>query len=353
MSKPFLLVAGGAGYIGSHFCKAAAEAGFTPVVIDRLIAGTKKVEQFRRESVKWGPLEVADYGDSSAVHAIISRYQPVAAVCFAALIEVAESMAEPALYIENNFMKAARFFNALEAEGVDKLVFSSTAAVYGQPTHRNPLTETDALAPINTYGVTKLGCELLLQGTNSQSSAAFLQGLPKEAELLKPRQLKSAVFRYFNAAGADVDAGLGEMHEPESHLIPNALFTASGMRGAMNFSIFGTDYATPDGTPVRDYVHVTDLADAHVRGVRYLMGGGASDVFNLGTGQGYSVREVVNTVRETTGKNFPVAEGQRRAGDPAMLVANAAKAEKALGWTPKLSLDDIVSSAYEFHKKFG
>ncbi len=349
MAKPAILVAGGAGYIGSHFCRAAQDAGFAPVVVDRLSSASPRVETFRRSTAKGLTLEVADIGDTQAIEAIIAEHKPVAAVCFAALIEVAESIAQPEVYWENNFTKAARFFGALEKNGVKKLVFSSTAAVYG--VHDKPLKESDPLSPINPYGITKLGCEAMLQGHAGNHEEILKRAKGK----LERFNLNSVIFRYFNAAGAAY--GLGEMHEPETHLIPNAIFAAFGQRGfgesGKKFSLFGTDYPTRDGTPIRDYIHVSDLADAHVTALRYLLDGGKSDAFNLGTGHGASVREVVTTVRKVTGKDFAVNEEPRRAGDPPFLVADAAKAKSILGWQPRYDLQGILESAAVFHREHG
>jgi UDP-glucose 4-epimerase len=339
-------VAGGAGYIGAPFCKMAAAAGFAPVVVDRLSSPSPRVEAYRRSAVQWGPLEVADIGDSDAISAIIQKHKPVAAVCFAALIEVAESIAKPELYWENNFEKAGRFFNTLTKGGVSKLVFSSTAAVYGEA--HKPLKEDSKLAPINPYGMTKLGCETMLHGTGRDKAE-----IQKRNPLAFPF-MKSVVFRYFNAAGALPE--VGEMHEPETHLIPNAIFAAQRQRGfgtEKQFTLYGTDYPTRDGTCIRDFVHVEDLATAHVLGVQYLLEGGTSDVFNLGTGTGMSVREVVAAVRTATGSDFEVREVPRRAGDPPLLVADASKAASALGWKPRHDLNSIVASAVAFHRQQG
>jgi UDP-glucose 4-epimerase len=359
-----ILVAGGAGYIGSHFCKLAAENGYTPITIDRLTSPSPQVEAFRRSAVQWGPLEIADIGDQDAVQSITEKYKPAAAICFASLIEVAESVANPDMYWENNYYKVMRFFKSLERGKLRHVVFSSTAAVYGNPTETRALVEDDALAPINPYGMTKLACEIGLHGLSARQEASdsFIDELGKRALKLDYTYpefrigffpcLKSVIFRYFNAAGADDTSVIGEMHEPETHLIPNAIFAAQGMRNT-SFTLNGTDYPTPDGTAVRDYVHVHDLAMAHVQGLEYLLAGGKSDVFNLGTGNGNSVRQVVDGVKKVTGNNFKVSEGPRRVGDPAMLVANASKAEQVLGWKPQRDLDTIIKSATAFHTKHG
>ncbi len=361
MSKT-ILVAGGAGYIGSHFCKLAAEKGYTPVTIDRLTSSSARVEQFRRSAVQWGPLEVADIGDADTVLSIARKYKPVAAVCFASLIEVAQSVAHPDMYWDNNFYKVMKFFKALEHGKLRHVVFSSTAAVYGNPIESRPLTEDATLAPINPYGMTKLACEIALQGLSNrmEASDAFIEEFSKRALALDDTYpefrisffpcLSSVIFRYFNAAGADKSALIGEMHEPETHLIPNALFAAQGARNA-KFTLNGHDYPTPDGTCVRDYIHVEDLALAHIQGLEYLLADGKSDVFNLGSGKGNSVKQIINSLKKSTAKDFTVNEGPRRIGDPAYLVANADKAERILGWKPTHSLDDIVKSAAAFHGK--
>jgi UDP-glucose 4-epimerase len=362
MSKGNILVAGGAGYIGSHFCRLAAERGFTPVVLDRLTSVSPKVEAWRRQVAKYGPLEIADMGDEESVVAIIKRHKPVAAICFAALIDMKESLADPELYWENNFYSALRFFRALELGGVRALVFSSTAAVYGNPDGGRALTEEDALAPITPYGTSKLGCEIALQGLihHQEASDAFIEEFSRRC--LKTRFvypefrnsffpcLKSACLRYFNAAGADPEHGLGEVHEPETHLIPNAL------KGALNgqgFTLHGDDYGTPDGTCVRDYVHVLDLAEAHIAALDYVMKGGVNDAFNLGSGRGYSVKEVMQAVEQASGKSIPLTIGPRRAGDPAILVADASKAKTKLVWTPQHDLSGIIGSAAQFHREHG
>jgi UDP-glucose 4-epimerase len=368
-SKGNLLVTGGSGYIGSHFCKMAARAGYHPVVIDRLQSASPRVEGFRRHVSRFGNLEVADIGDSQTIANIIRRYQPVAAVCFAALIEVGESMQKPDLYWENNFIKMTRFLRELELGGVRHVVFSSTAAVYGKAITQSSLSEDAALAPINPYGAGKLAVEIALQGLmhHHEASDSFIDEMvkrclgihldyPEFRNSFFPR-LKSVCFRYFNAAGADDhiaddqadDVGLlGEMHEPETHLIPNTILAALGHNP--NFTLNGTDYPTKDGTCIRDYVHVNDLASAHLAGLEYLQKGGKSDVFNLGSGSGYSNHEIINTVRKITQKEFPVTTGPRRAGDPPMLVANSNKAKEILGWQPHYSLDKIIATALRFHQ---
>lgn len=362
MSKT-ILVAGGAGYIGSHFCKLAAEKGYIPVTVDRLSSPSARVESFRRQCVQWGPLEIADIGDQDTIQSITEKYNPVAAICFASLIDVAQSVAQPELYWENNFYNLMRFFKSLERGKCRHVVFSSSAAVYGNPLTVTPLLEDDALAPINPYGMTKLACEIGLQGLSNRQEASdqFIDELGKRALKLDDAYpefrisffpcLKSVIFRYFNAAGAQTDAAIGELHDPETHLIPNTIFAAQGKQNG-SITLHGDDYPTPDGSCIRDYVHVNDLAMAHILGLEYLLGGGKSDVFNLGTGQGYSVKQVIDAVKTATGKNFSVTHGPRRAGDPAFLVANANKAEQVLGWKPTQDLNAIIQSAAKFHSKY-
>lgn len=362
MTKKTIIVAGGAGYIGSHFCHVAAERGYTPVVIDSIGPSSRRVEKFRRGAVSAFPLTVGDIGDERLVAEVIAEHQPVAAVCFAALIEVAESVAKPDLYWDRNYVRTMRFFRTLAAGGVNRLVFSSTAAVYGS-VGAEALSETHTLDPASPYGLTKLACELMLQGATGNHQlalglqfAALLVAWPplpgRERAPFVPAS--TLAFRYFNAAGALPAAGLGEVHEPESHLIPRLLAAALAPGGGgAGATINGEDYATPDGTCVRDYVHVADLAEAHVAGLDYLLDGGKSDVFNLGCGSGYSIRQVLAAVEKVLGVSIPTRVGPRRAGDSASLVADVSKVHRLLGWEPKRSLHDIVASAAEFHRIHG
>jgi UDP-glucose 4-epimerase len=361
-----ILVAGGAGYIGSHFCHVARQRGFSPVVIDRIGPSTERVAAYRCSIERQFPLEVCDIADESRIDRLIAHHQPVAAVCFAALIEVAESVAEPDLYWDNNYVRPMRFFRALTRAGVRHLVFSSTAAVYDPRTGAQVLAESHQLAPASPYGLAKLACELALQGASpSHNLASDVRFVHQPADWLAPPRLSSAtpaefappsnlILRYFNAAGADLAAGLGEVHEPESHLIPNAIAAVlepSSADTGTTLTINGDDYPTDDGTCVRDYVHVLDLADAHVAGLEYLLGGGASDVVNLGSGSGYSIRQVVAAIEEVAGTPVGAHVGPRRAGDPARLVADVSKAQRVLGWRPERTLRDIVASAMEFHRR--
>ncbi len=306
MSSPTILVTGGAGFVGSHACKALARAGFTPVVYDNLSNG-------RREAVRWGPLEIGDLMDTDRLRDVLDRWQPVGVLHFAAFIEAGESVRDPLRFHANNVGGSLALLQACRSAGVARIVFSSTAAVYGDPVEV-PMRESHPLAPVNPYGRSKMLVEQIL------------------GDLAAHADLRFCALRYFNAAGADPAGELGENHDPETHLIPLALQAAFGQRAEM--VIFGTDYPTPDGTCVRDYVHVSDLAEAHVLALRRLLGGGDNLIANLGTGHGCSVREVIACVAEVTGKRFPVREAARRPGDPAVLLAQADLARSALGWAP-------------------
>ena len=319
-----VLVTGGAGYIGSHTCKALAEAGFNPVAFDNLSNGHAWAAQ-------WGPLVKGDIRDSDALDAAFAAHEPSAVIHFAGLIEVGVSVRDPLSFWDANVAGSACLLQAMQRAAVETIVFSSTAAVYGAPS-TVPIPETAARAPVNPYGETKAAVERMLA---HQASA---------------HGLRYAALRYFNAAGADAGGTIGEAHDPESHLIPLVLQVAQGRRASI--SLFGTDYDTPDGTCVRDYIHVSDLADAHVAALRALLSGRhAALTCNLGTGRGHSVREVVEVVRSVTGHAVPAIEAARRAGDPASLVADASRAERLLGWTPtRSSLPEVVASAWRWHK---
>ncbi len=318
-----ILVTGGAGYVGSHCCKGLAEAGFEPVVFDDLSMG-------HESAVRWGPLIKGDMRDADAINAAIRETQPAAVLHFAALTLVGESAAHPERYYAVNVGGTLNLLEAMRAEGVANLVFSSTCAVYGEP-ERVPITEDLPRRPINTYGTTKLVCEWMMEDFDRAHS------------------LRSVRLRYFNAAGADPAAEIGEWHEPETHLIPLVLDAALGLRGAI--SVFGTDYPTPDGTAVRDYIHVMDLAAAHVAALRHLIGGGASAAVNLGTGRGASVREIIGAVEAVSGRPVPVKEAPRRAGDPPVLVADPSRAEVLLNWRADTGLATIVEDAWRWHRK--
>ncbi|MDD5585984.1 MAG: UDP-glucose 4-epimerase GalE [Alphaproteobacteria bacterium] len=318
-----ILLTGGAGYIGSHTALALKQAGFVPVVLDSLVNG-------HDWAVKYGPFVQGDVGDEDAVRKLCAEYKPAAVVHFAAFIEVAESVANPAKYMGNNYHKAARLFDTLSDCGVKKIVFSSTAAVYGTPESDASIPETHPLRPINPYGESKLAAETYLRALESQG-------------------VQSVALRYFNAAGA-APAGekIGEAHNPETHLIPNVI--RAGLDPKEPMKLFGTDYPTPDGTAVRDYIHVMDLAAAHIAALLYLLDGKGTDICNLGTGRGSSVKEVIGAVERALGKTIPVKHEQRRAGDPPRLVADASRAREKLGWEPQKTLDQIVESALAWHK---
>ncbi|MBR7619196.1 UDP-glucose 4-epimerase GalE [Phenylobacterium sp. 20VBR1] len=319
-----VLVSGGAGYVGSHTCLRLSEAGFNPVVFDNLSNG-------HAEFVQWGPLEVGDIRDSTRLDAVFAAHKPVAVLHFAALIEVGESVLHPSRFYENNVAGALNLVQAAQRAGVDAFVFSSTCATYGDPV-TTPMDESHVQRPVNPYGRTKLMVEQIL------------------ADLDRYAGFRSVSLRYFNAAGADFDGRIGERHHPETHAIPLAIQAA--MDSGKTFKIFGEDYATPDGTAVRDYIHVLDLADAHVLALKRLLAGGATDVFNLGTGRGTSVRELIDTIRTVSGtnQNMTVIKAERRPGDAAALVADNKKAQADLGWTPRYGLTEIVESAWRWHQ---
>lgn len=318
-----VLVTGGAGYVGSHACLRLSEAGFEPVVFDDLSNGH---EAF----VQWGPFERGDIRDRARLAEVFDRHRPAAVMHFAALIEVGESVKAPGRFYETNVGGAANVIQAAQASGVEAFVFSSTCATYGDPV-RSPMDETHPQTPLNPYGRSKLMIEQALADMDAYSGLRF------------------TALRYFNAAGADPEGRIGERHEPETHAIPLLLQAAQGRRAG--FSIFGSDYDTRDGTAVRDYIHVLDLADAHVAALKRLLAGGASDVFNLGTGEGTTVRELIDAVKHITGRDFPVNETGRRPGDAPALVADNAKARAALGWTPRRGLDDIITHAWAWHDR--
>jgi UDP-glucose 4-epimerase len=319
-----VLVSGGAGYVGSHTCLRLSEAGFQPVVYDNLTNG-------HAEFVKWGPLEVGDILDAARLDEVFAKHRPVAVLHFAALIEVGESVHHPGRFYENNVGGAIQLIEAARRAGVGAMVFSSTCATYGDP-QKTPMDETHVQSPLNPYGRSKLMVEQVL------------------ADMDRYAGFRSISLRYFNAAGADPEGRIGERHHPETHAIPLAIQAA--MDAGKSFKIFGEDYPTPDGTAVRDYIHVLDLADAHVLALQRLLGGGGTDVFNLGTGQGTSVRELVDEIRRVSGVNrqMNVIKADRRPGDAAALVADNHKARTVLGWTPKRRLDEIVESAWAWHQ---
>jgi UDP-glucose 4-epimerase len=318
-----VLVTGGAGYIGSHTCLALAEKGYTPVVYDNLVNG-------HREFVQWGPLEQGDIRDRERLDQIILSYKPAAIVHFAGLIEVAESIADPLAFFDNNVSGSVTLFAAALRAGIDKIVFSSTCAVYGIP-QAIPMRENHPQLPISPYGTSKLLVERILNDLGTY------------------KNLRSVILRYFNAAGADVNRRIGEWHTPESHVIPIAIEVAQGKRKV--FKINGSDYPTPDGTCVRDYIHVADLANAHVRAIDILLAGSESLALNLGTGQGTSIQELVTAVEMIAKKRLPVEFGPRRNGDPPELIADNTNAMNRLSWKPHHNLVSIVSSAWNWHQR--
>lgn len=319
-----ILVSGGAGYIGAHACKALAAAGFIPVVFDNFSTGW-------REAVKYGPLFEGDLMDRAALDAAFAQYKPVAVMHFAALSLVGESMKDPAKYWRINVMGALNLIEAAVHAGCLNFVFSSTCATYGDQ-DGVVLTEQTPQYPINSYGASKLAIEQML----ANFGAAF--------------GLQHVIFRYFNVAGADGE--IGEQHRPETHLIPLMLDAIDGRRPAL--TVFGTDYPTPDGTCLRDYVHVCDLVDAHVLGLNWLLKGRGTAAFNLGSGKGFSVREVIDAAAAVTNRPVPVEMGPRRAGDAVALVSGSSRAREILGWTPKRStLAQMIQDAAEWGKKAG
>jgi UDP-glucose-4-epimerase GalE len=317
-----VLVTGGAGYIGSHTCKALAAGGYEPVVLDSLVAG-------HRAAARYGALVEADILDTAAVRSAIRSHQVSAVMHFAAFLDVGESMRDPARYYRNNVGGALSVLEAMAAESVTRFVFSSTCATYGEPIE-TPIAETHPQRPINSYGETKLAVERALPHFERAHGLHFVS------------------LRYFNAAGADSDGELGEDHSPEVHLIPRAIEAAAG--GAA-LQVFGDDYPTPDGTCLRDYVHVSDLADAHVKALEAISDTGRSGAYNLGTGRPHSVREVIDTVERVTGRQMPWTLAPRRPGDPAILYAAPHKAQAELRWTPRFpDLEAIVRSAWEWRR---
>ncbi len=318
-----VLVTGGAGYIGSHACKALAGAGYLPVAYDTLSTGN-------RWAVRWGPLERGDVCDGARLGAVLARWRPVAAMHFAALSLVGDSVRDPALYYRVNVGGAITLLDALRAAGIGRLVFSSTCAVYGAP-DRLPIDEATPCRPLNPYGQSKLMVERILADHGTAYGLAHV------------------ILRYFNAAGADPAGEIGERRGVETHLVPLAIEAAAGR--AAPLQVFGTDYATPDGTAVRDYIHVTDLAEAHVRALGYLQAGGTSRTLNLGTGQGYSVRAVLDRVARAAGRPVPHDTAPRRTGDAPELVADPAAARALLGadLTRHSDLSTIVETAWRWH----
>ncbi|WP_299372205.1 UDP-glucose 4-epimerase GalE [uncultured Tateyamaria sp.] len=318
-----VLVTGGAGYIGSHACKALRDAGYVPVTYDNLETGW-------RDAVKFGPFEQGDLMDRVRLDAVFAQYKPVAVMHFAALSQVGESMKEPGKYWRNNVLGSLTLIEASVAAGCLDFVFSSTCATYGDQDNV-VLDENSVQLPINAYGASKRAIEDVLV----DFEAAY--------------GLRHVIFRYFNVAGADPDGEVGEFHQPETHLIPLMLDAIAGKRDAL--TVYGTDYDTPDGTCIRDYVHVCDLVDAHVLGLGWLRDGKGSRVFNLGTGSGFSVREVIDHSRAVTNQAVPYTDGARRPGDCTKLVSGSTRAETELGWQPKRStLETMITDAWRWHQ---
>ncbi|MBN8185186.1 UDP-glucose 4-epimerase GalE [Salipiger thiooxidans] len=318
-----VLVTGGAGYIGSHACKALKAAGYTPVTYDNLVTGWK-------DAVKFGPFEQGDLSDRARLDEVFATYQPVAVMHFAALSQVGEAMSEPGRYWRNNVEGSLTLIEAATAAGCLNFVFSSTCATYGE--HDNVvLDESTPQEPLNAYGASKRAVENILRDFEAAKG------------------LRHVIFRYFNVAGADPEGEVGEHHRPETHLIPVMLEAIDGTRPAL--SIHGTDYDTPDGTCIRDYVHVCDLVDAHVLGLKWLTDGKGSRVFNLGTGKGFSVREVIDASRSVTNREVPHSEGPRRAGDATKLVSGSTRAAAELGWEPSRStMPQMIADAWRWHQ---
>jgi UDP-arabinose 4-epimerase len=319
-----ILVTGGAGYIGSHVCKALTAAGYTPVVLDNLSTG-------HEWAVKWGPLVAADIADRGHVSKLVKEFAIGAVIHLAAFAYVGESVSYPRKYFDNNVTKALALLDTLVECGITKIVFSSSCATYGHP-QSLPITEKHPQEPINPYGASKLFLENILHWYQQAYGSRFIN------------------LRYFNAAGADPDGEIGEDHTPETHLIPLLIAAAQGRRSAVE--IFGTDYDTADGTAVRDYVHVCDLASAHVKALASLLGGAESASVNLGSGRGHSIRDVIAAVEAASGRAVPTIETTRRPGDPAALIADPQLGRSLLGWTPQRSdLTTIVRTAWAWHQE--
>ncbi len=318
-----ILVTGGAGYIGSHACKTLNNLGYIPVTLDNLSTGWA-------DAVKFGPLERGDLLEKRVLDAVFQKYSPVAVLHFAALSQVSESMTRPGLYWQNNVLGSLNLIQAAVDNGCMNFVFSSTCATYGDQDNV-VLDENSPQRPINAYGASKYAVESILQNFE----AAY--------------GLNSVIFRYFNVAGADPEAKIGEYHQPETHLIPLILDVVSEKRDVLH--IYGTDYDTPDGTCIRDYVHVCDLVDAHILGLTWLLNGKGSRVFNLGTGTGFSVRDVINHAKVITNKKVPIIESDRRPGDCAKLVSSSMRAVSELGWFAQRSeLNQMITDAWRWYQ---
>ena len=326
LEQNFVLVTGGAGYIGSHACKALSQQGYVPVSLDNLSTGWS-------DAAKFGPLEIVDLLDQTNLTRVFKEYQPRAVMHFAAYSQVGESVLDPVKYWRNNVLGSLNLFQTCVSHGCKNVIFSSTCATYGD--HDNVvLTEDIEQRPTNAYGASKRAVEEILHQISVASG------------------LKYVILRYFNVAGADPSGEIGEFHDPETHLVPIILDAIDGKRDAV--TIFGTDYDTPDGTCIRDYVHVCDLVDAHVLGLKWLDKGGTNRVYNLGTGNGFSVREVIEHSGLVTNRKVPVIEGCRRAGDCTKLVSGSDLARAELGWEPSRStLHDMITDAWRWHQTDG
>jgi len=321
--KPAVLVTGGAGYIGSHACKRLAEQGFLPITLDNLECG-------HRWAVKWGPLVEGDLCEPQMIQKVMEQNSVEAVLHFASYAYVGESVENPRKYMRSNVLNALNLLDAMVAAGVRNIIFSSSCATYGIPT-RTPISEDFLQVPVNPYGESKLYIEKALKWYGEAYGIRWV------------------ALRYFNAAGADPEGEIGEEHFPETHLIPLVIRAALGKGEPVR--VFGTDYPTPDGTAIRDYIHVVDLAEAHVLALDYLCSNGLSLGLNLGTGKGHSVKEVIESVERVSGREVPRQEAPRRAGDPPVLVADASKARDILGWRPLWTeLDDIVNTALKWHQ---
>jgi len=320
-----ILVTGGAGYVGSHACKALSKAGYRPIAYDNLSFGHEWAAQ-------WGPLERGDILDRSRLDEVLKRYTPLAVMHFAAFAYVGESVVDPGKYYRNNMAGSLTLLEAMRDRNVDTIIFSSTCATYGIP-ESVPIREDAPQRPINPYGASKLMVERMIQ------------------DFAAAHALKFALLRYFNASGADPDNQIGEDHDPETHLIPLALDAAAGRRA--NLTIFGSDYDTPDGTCIRDYIHVTDLAAAHICALETLTKDGRlSAAYNLGNGLGASVSDVIEATQRVTGLAVPVVRGARRPGDPAVLITDSTKARDELGWVPGITdLSEIIATAWAWHQR--
>ena len=318
-----ILVIGGAGYIGSYMCKYLAKHGYNPIVFDNLIYG-------HRQTVKWGPFIKGSMSDSNLLREIFEKYQIVAVMHFAAFCYVGESVTEPAKYYRNNVSDTINLLQIMIEKKISNFIFSSTCATYGEPVEI-PITENHPQNPINPYGKSKLMVEQILDDFRNAYG------------------LQSVSLRYFNAAGADPEGELGEDHSPETHIIPLVLQTPLGQRETIN--IFGDDYQTKDGTCIRDYIHIADLAQAHLLALERLLNGFDGERYNLGNGDGYSVKEVIEVARQVTGKQIPLKIVERRPGDPAVLIGSSEKIVNELGWKPQFAdLNTIIETAWKWHK---